>query len=456
MKRSAVFPVTAATATLTVSLLAVSNSRAFQHNNNDAQPNPSGAARTFSRNGFIDLNNPFFQDIGANGRRCVTCHQPSEGWGISAAGVQARFEASGGTDPIFRLNDGSNSPAADVSTVDARRQAYSMLLSKGLIRVGLPVPGNAEFELVGCEDPYNFATSTELSLFRRPLPTTNLRFLTTVMWDGRESHPGNTLEQNLLQQSDDATTGHAQLAGHLTPAQRKAIVAFQMDLCTAQAYDNDAGNLAAEGGKGGPIPIMREPFYLGINDVLGADPTGKPFDPNAMTLYSAWSKIKGNGKYAEARRAVARGEALFNNKPIAIAGVKGLNDDLGIPVINGTCTSCHDSPNVGNHSLPLPIDIGLADASRRTSDMPLYTLRKIGTGETVQTTDPGRALVTGKWKDIGKFKGPILRGLAARAPYFHNGSAADLNAVIEFYDDRFGIGFTAQEKKDLVAFLKTL
>jgi len=63
--------------------------------------------------------------------------------------------------------------------------------------------------------------------------------------------------------------------------------------------------------------------------------------------------------------------------------------------------------------------------------------------------------ITGRWKDIGRFKGPTLRALASRAPYFHNGSAKDLNEVVRF-DDRFGIGFTDQERDDLVAFLKAL
>ena len=76
--------------------------------------------------------------------------------------------------------------------------------------------------------------------------------------------------------------------------------------------------------------------------------------------------------------------------------------------------------------------------------------------ETLQTTDPGRALISGKWKDIARFKGPILRGLATRAPYFHNGFARDLNEAVDFYDTRFGMGLTAGEKADLVAFLRTL
>ena len=88
--------------------------------------------------------------------------------------------------------------------------------------------------------------------------------------------------------------------------------------------------------------------------------------------------------------------------------------------------------------------------------LPVFTLVNNTTLETVQTTDPGRALITGKWADIGKVKGPILRGLASRAPYFHNGSAASLADVLDFYDARFNIGFTAQEKADLIAFLNSL
>ena len=73
-----------------------------------------------------------------------------------------------------------------------------------------------------------------------------------------------------------------------------------------------------------------------------------------------------------------------------------------------------------------------------------------------RSTDPGRALITGLWADVGKVKGPILRGLAARAPYFHNGSAAALSDVVTFYDNRFNVGFTDQEKVDLLAFLNSL
>src|SRR5512140_929947 len=149
--------------------------------------NPTGAAQTFSTAGRIDTDNPFFKDLGTNGRTCFSCHRPDTGWTITPAGVRERFEATAGLDPIFRTNDGSNSPNADVATVEARRSAYSMLLSKGLIRVGIGIPADAEFELADVDDPYHYASAAELSLFRRPLPAANLQFLSTVMWDGRET-----------------------------------------------------------------------------------------------------------------------------------------------------------------------------------------------------------------------------------------------------------------------------
>ncbi len=443
--------------------------------------NRSGEALTVSSTGRIDRKNPFFASLGSNGRSCESCHQADQGWTITPRGVRERFEATNGKDPIFRLVDGANSPNADVSTRTAREKAYGMLLKHGVIRIGLPIPAGAEFELANVDDPYGYASAAELSLFRRPLAATNIRFLSTVMWDGRETFKDAagtdclagtttcfaTQHFDLLDQSNSAVVTHAQGATPLTTAQREAIVAFEMSLTTAQVRDDDAGSLTTYGANGGPAFLQGQLNYFGINDTLAGDyRTHANFTPTVMTLYTAWQSYIPDARrpdaegrdrnVAVARRAVARGEALFNSKPINITGVKGLNDALGAPVIAGTCTTCHNAPNAGNHSVPLPLDLGLTDVSRRSPDQPLYTLRNKTTGETIQTTDPGRALITGKWADIGKFKGPTLRALAARAPYFHNAFAKNLHEVADFYDTRFGIGFTQQEKDDLVAFLKTL
>jgi len=77
-------------------------------------------------------------------------------------------------------------------------------------------------------------------------------------------------------------------------------------------------------------------------------------------------------------------------------------------------------------------------------------------GTNIRSSDPGRALVTGHCADLGAFKPPLLRDVAVRAPYFHNGSAATLDNVVNFYNARFRIGLTAQQHGDLVAFLNSL
>src|SRR5262249_25988233 len=311
----------------------------------------TGFVTTVSSAGFIDPGNEFFQSLGSNGRRCVSCHVPNTGWSITPAFTQAVFDLTRGgaiddglgLGAIFRTNDGSNSPDADVSTLAARRLAYNMLLTRGLIRVGIGVPAGADFELVSADDPYHHASAAELSLFRRPLAATNLKFLSTVMHDGRETFAGtdhcNAVDEgakcfasiafDLADQSNGATTGHAQ-GNPLSDAQRQSIVAFETALVTAQISDDSARQLDAAGARGGPGAIFSQVTYYGINDNLGDYQTGATFDPNVFTLYTAWKAASGSATEA-AQRAVARGEDLFNNLPITITGVGGLNGSIGSP-----------------------------------------------------------------------------------------------------------------------------
>ncbi len=426
--------------------------------------NAAGQLHTLDINGPLDLDNPFFQDLGTNGRRCVTCHQPDSAWTITPGNVQARFIRTRGTDPIFRNNDGSNCEGVNPRTMVQRAFAYSLLLTRGLIRVGLDVPANAEFAIERVDDPMRCGpASNDASLYRRPLPSANLGFLSAVMWDGRESSATTSIETDLSHQANNATRGHAQAAADLTPDQVRQIVEFEMGLFTAQGRDRFAGALDRSGARGGPTALAAQPFFIGINDPIGMNPAGTPFDANAFTLYDAWAALRDPRFDArtERRRAIARGQQIFNTKTFTIAGVGGLNGETfpnGVTVpasIPGTCTVCHDAPNAGNHSVKAPLDLGVADPSRAPY-LPVYTLRNLATNETVRTTDPGRALICGMWRFVGRFKGPVLRALAARPPYFHNGSAMTLQDVVDFYDTRFNIGLTPREKADLVAFLTAL
>jgi cytochrome c peroxidase len=336
-----------------------------------------------------------------------------------------------------------------------------------------------DFDVVSVTNPYGCNETDLISMYRRPLPATNLKFLSTLMFDGRESSAqtgttpitsGNypqSLLDDLAHQSVDATLGHAQgLSPGPTTAQQQAIVAFEMELYTGQAEDDIAGNLSSLGAKGGPQAISQEGFYIGINDPVGLDPTNPVpfnFSTKIFNTFDAWKDVQ-----IPSRQAIARGQAIFNTKTFTITGVGGLNGTkfsngvIGPDTIMSTCGICHDTPNSGNHSVSAPLNIGVADPpggnnALDTSYLPVVTICQRPSHATcVQTTDPGRAMITGKFADVGKFKGPILRGLAARAPYFHNGSAQTLQDAVNFYDARFHIGFTAQEKSDLVAFLNSL
>lgn len=97
--------------------------------------------------------------------------------------------------------------------------------------------------------------------------------------------------------------------------------------------------------------------------------------------------------------------------------------------------------------------------------------KNIGLFDGIKYNDSGRYRISQKTADIGKFKTPGLRNVGVTAPYMHNGMFNTLEEVIDFYNDPFKIipnakhidssllqplGLTVQEKKDLVAFLKTL
>lgn len=461
----------------------------------------TGAVATFSTAGEVHEDNPFFQSLGTNGRSCATCHEPDQAFSISAAGVRRVYERTHGADPLFASFDGANCPT-DSST---GREAHSLLLERGLIRIGITLPAHPQFAISAVHDPYGCAITVDptngrplVSVYRRPLPSTNLRYLSGVMFDGREtlmplnqaaSYEAN-LEYDLTDQALGAITGHAQ--GQPPTAQQLAqIVQFELSLYTAQVHDDGAGSLQKRGSNGGPLHLSTQAYYPGINDVLGGDPTGAKFNSSAFSLYTAWEKPSVNGARYDGRddwedreknatrEEIAAGEVIFNTHPLVITHVSGLNDNasLGKPSsIAGTCTTCHDTPNVGDHSVALPLDIATSRLANYESDTAIVSaLRELSAPDlpvfeitgcpdpanpsaTIRyfTSDPGKALVSGLCADINRGKGPVLRGLAARAPYFHNGAAADLDELVNFYNQRFQMNLSRREKRQLVAFLNSL
>lgn len=385
--------------------------------NNHPVRNPGGKSATFSTQGSVVLTGEYFQAQGTNGRSCMSCHIPEEAWSINPGTLQHLFDESDGTHPIFNRLDANNPLTANLDTVEGRLAAFSMMLSRGVFRRGGAPRANSEWELIAAEDPHGFASLTQLVHWRRAMPTINFALgSATVNWDGGNSI-GADQHAGLLNQASRNVTGGQQ--GQPAPPEVIAeIVAFEESLFTAQLIVPGVGRLDSDGARGGPEALAA------MSKVAGR------FD-----LFDAWAN-NDNPKRAQ----IARGQELFNNTN---AGGR-------------SCSGCHNSANNGTNVNNLLFDIRTASAQARTPDLPIYTFRNKTTGETRQLTDAGRGQVTGLWNDLGRFKTPTIRALAARAPYFHNGIAPTLDSVVRHYEIHLGFVFTDEQRADLVAFLNAL
>jgi cytochrome c peroxidase len=383
---------------------------------NQPLANPGGEAATFSTRGAVALAGEFFKPQGTNNQSCASCHIPEEAWSITPATLRRLFDETNGTHPIFSSLDADN-PDMDVSTVEARRAAYSMMLTRGVFRRGGPPKADAEWELIAVEDPHGYANVNRLVQWRRSMPTVNFAVgSVTVNWDAA-SNIGKGQRAALDNLTNRLVTGplHGQPP---TPEVVAAIGDFETSLFAAQVTVPGVGRLDADGARGGPEELSK------------MTKAGGEFN-----LFDAW-KDDPNPKRAQ----IARGQAVFNSMNVS----------------HKSCSACHTSVNNGTSFDNTMFDINTASAEARTPDLPLYTFRNKRTGETRQLTDAGFGNITGKWDDLGLFKTPTLRGLAARAPYFHNGIAATLEDVVRHYEKNFGFRFTDQERADLVAFLNAL
>jgi hypothetical protein len=363
---------------------------------------------------IVSLDNNFFTPQGTNGRDCGTCHAAEDGWSIKPATVTLMFLLSDGLDPLFVNNLDTDKPTCDMSTTQARWDCTTML-RQGLFTRRVSPPATRDYDVIDADDPFGVGTTTSLWFFRRPLPTANSKSH-TVMWDGANT-VGTVLRDGLIRQARGNVTGAQQGA----PASDEVIfdmVDYEMGIGHAQSYVFGAGSLTAGGAMGGPENAIEQPLV------------NARFD-----LFDAWQ----NSTNAH-RKRIYRGQEIFNNQNVASGR---------------TCRGCHNAANNGQNVNGTLFDVG-ASRPEFGPGKAVYTFQSRTTGEIVESTDPGRGIRTGNFADLNRFKTPNLRGLASRAPYFHNGIAADLPAVVEHYEAALGFDFTESEEADLVAFMEAL
>lgn len=445
--------------------------------------NDHGMVRTLLKDGPMETaGHPFFTPLGPNGRACITCHQPADAMSLSAATAAARWDATQGKDPLFAAFDGSNCPTLP----QGNRASHSLLIEHGLIRIEREWPPRnvtPDFRLEVVRDPTGCNSgqwgpkgkSGMISVYRRPRPVTNLKYLTAIgfFYDPKDGLPldidpetGKPSNRNILAdsramtleaQARDAMRTHLEVSGPLDEGVVRQLVDFELRLSTAQQIDGKAGALDGHGAQGGPMKLeTSEPGQLGSQ--------GTP----VWSEFAAWEKLPDDPAMSPSQRAfresVARGARIFREKTFLITDSAGINSPIGFgnPVRN-SCVFCHNMSQMGNDVAPGQVDLGTTNQpfADPAPHLPLFRVTCIGEphphyGRTILTHDPGYALTTGRCADVGKITLQSLRGLAARAPYFSNGSAKTIREIVDYYERRYNIGYTEQEKQDLVNLMSVL
>jgi len=453
-------------------------------------PNSAGISTTLNVAGPTStLGHPFFTSHGENGRACVSCHQPSDGMSLSVDTIRKRWQDTQGKDPIFAAIDGADCP----SLPQEQASSHSLMLKRGLIRVARPWPPVAhdgkpidpEFTLEVVRDPtrcnldpehgLNSAQPT-VSVYRRPRPATNIKFLTAVgfAFEPKNGMPlptdaetgqlvsGNILSDNRVPtvraQIRDALRTHLGVTSPAAPSIVQSIETFLQQLYSAQSVHNVAGVLTEGGAQGGP-ETLRDAREGDLQ--YGGAPIWKEF----LSWLQPESRVTSNAEQSAFRESVARGAEIFATRTFLIDDSAGItNMGFGNPVRN-SCAFCHNMQRTGMDVAPGQVDIGTTNAPHAVSspDMPLFKLTCKSTarahphlGRVVYTQDPGFALTTGKCVDIGKITMQSMRALAARPPYFANGSAQTIREIVDYYERRYRIGLSEQEKQDLTNLMSVL
>ncbi|MCP5345324.1 MAG: hypothetical protein H7A04_00450 [Pseudomonadales bacterium] len=455
-----------------------------------AYPNSQGMLGVINDDApVVTDGHAFFEAIGSNGRACVTCHQPADGMSLSVATIQERWQVTAGNDPLFAAVDGSNCP--HLPQDDAA--SHSLLLEKGLFRIPLPWPGKdshgklitPEFTIEVVRDPTGCNTHPEyglqsanptVSVYRRPRPVANMKYIAstggffnikTGMPLDKDPESGRSVGMNIMSdaraatlrvQARDAARTHLERKEELSEQQLQQIVDFEMQVFMAQSFQTQAGSLSDNGATGGPLSLLE-----------GRRGLGDDFQTPVFGYFDVWRDASAAAAETPAqqefRESVVRGNDIYMGRSFWISDAVHINSiGLGNP-IKRTCATCHNMANTGMDLAPGYVDLGTTNmpTANNMPDLPLFKLTCNDKapphpflGRVIYTHDPGRALISGLCTDIGAITMQQLRGLSARAPYFANGSADSLREIVDFYDRRFNIGYSQQEKQDLVNFLSVL
>ncbi|MDB4945953.1 MAG: hypothetical protein JWP97_5487 [Labilithrix sp.] len=314
-----------------------------------------------------------FPGVQGNGRACATCHVKEDGFQLTPAHVQARWDKlqaarkhhPNADDPLFRSID-ANDFANDFSN-----------LKRGLVRVVLKLPtDSAGNKLIW---PLDDPGATTVDVFRAVPTINNVAFTAPYQADGRFA--------TLQIQAQSALDNHAE-------AKRKAPSFFLDDVSAfekTQFSSHRARRLSDALASGGPLPST-EPTDL------------TPLEQQGKALFAVdCATCHGGPRGTQPLPQLAALQDIMVSKPLP-----PFAEDLPFP----------PSP-------PLRVRLWAV----RIPGAPAPAIRP--------STDPGKALISGDMADFAQFDVPTLFGVGKTAPYFHDNSAPDLTTVMKHYQQLF-------------------
>jgi cytochrome c peroxidase len=349
------------------------------------------AAAPFHYDGTLRDAAEFFRPHrGGNGRSCATCHRPEDQFALTPKTVEARWQQlqerrktdPAADDPLFRPID-----------ADDNANDFTTLRTKALVRVTVPLPANVRRS--------DDAAATTASVWRAVPTVINAALTAPFQQDGREA----TLEAQAL----SALRAHGEVTEEPSQQVLSRLASFQRHLFSSKRVKHVAQAIAA----GTTPPSPDAP--LSFDESRGK----KTFEDFCATCHGGASQTKNSD---------ARFLPPASRGPLAEGGQAFVNVFVGTPR--------PPPPGLPPPAPPVP---------RFFDDLPTAALPELsfritlpnGTQANALTSDPGRGLMNGDPREFGRFDIPTLLGIAKTAPYFHDNSAADLDAVIAHYQAMF-------------------
>jgi cytochrome c peroxidase len=441
---------------------------------------------------------------GSNGRSCATCHVPDDGFTLTPAHV-ARLLVLNPSDPLFSAID-ADDPTAETLTFEH--------LKKGLVRIWLTLPDNVDL----IDEASNVVTPADRRLFVwRGVPSIfNTATSAPFQLDGRVATLEEQAQGAITGHSEGGEVSRSELeriaafergvfssdrarrvADELARGVEFGEVSDVEDLLALSAkeqrgrevyekvcsschgganrgtiidrdiHDQAFPELKADGTVRFEVPVTDPPTPVLVaepnNEFLNIGSAYETFlgqldpDSHVFTKDLSFPRYRYRFYTDASRREIAA--------DLPPAGPALDADGGGAP--DGGGGFDEDDPPAGDGAPAVDLD---SDGNPVVG--PNFGLQSF-------SADPGRSMITGSPNDFEAFDVPTLRGIASTAPYFHNNAADTLERVVEVYSDHLLSKFpsltlpgekepdadgdagapealTAEQKSDLVAFLKRL